>query len=438
MSTVSHRLAEVKAVADSIAGMRWGDIPLEPDEWPPALMGPIEQNAAAEGPPPVGPCRWTEDCCNYRQENGTPFYALYSMGRPLRSRHGATLADHKGLRAPAPSDIRGGPCHCTTTADGCDYTQENGSPFCGFCGPAHHNGIRCACPCQACDPSDSGWSSSDGELDAEAEFLDARHRCHQRKFDQRERRRMRSQLEAVSFAQSLQEHVTIQRDMFYDAREDDIAPGGRRRWMTQESKARQSPLLQGRRQQDNRCARTAWLVLMVSCFCLFAELGNGDQHESSGSGVDAAEDGGDPGDKMQAAHKRTDRPIAEVGTSDESRLHNADAAAAKWLKWQKTRDEVFGRAGNEHCTACSLFVFSVRSSDQLKTPVRLNTWDIQVPGTNSLVAGTWYVVPGTWYQVLGIWHQVPGTWYQAQGRWCQVLGNYQVQCTRYQVQCALY
>ena len=65
MSTVSHRLAEVKAVADSIAGMRWGDIPLEPDEWPPALMEPIEQNAVAEGPPPVGPCRWTEDCCNF-------------------------------------------------------------------------------------------------------------------------------------------------------------------------------------------------------------------------------------------------------------------------------------------------------------------------------------------------------------------------------------
>ena len=355
-----------------------------------------------------------------------------------RTQHGATLAVHNGLRPPAPSDIRGGPCHCTTTADGCEYTQENGSPFCGFCEPAHNNSIRCACPCQACDPSDSGWSSSDGELDAEAQFFDARHRCHQRKFDQRERRRMRSQLEAVSFAQSLQEHVTIQRDMFYDAREDDIAPGGRRRWMTQESKARQSPLLQGRRQQDNRCARTAWLVLMVSCFCLFAELGNGDQHESSGTGVDAAEDGGDPGDKMQAAHKKTDRPIAEVGTSDESRLHNADAAAAKWLKWQKTRDEVFGRSGNEHCTACSLFVFSVRSSDQLKTLVRLNTWDIQVPGTNSLVAGTWYVVHGIWYQVLGIWHQVPGTWYQAQGRWCQVLSNYQVQCTRYQVQCALY
>ena len=178
---------------------------------------------------------------------------------------------------------------------------------------------------------------------------------------------MRSQLEAVSFAQSLQEHFAIQRDVFYDATEYDIAPDACRRWVTQESIVRQSPLLQGRRQQGNRCARAAWLVLMVACFCLFEELGNGDQHESSGFGIDAAEDRGDPMDKMHAAQKRTDNPIAEVGTSDESRLPNADAATAKWLKWQKTRDEVFGWAANEHCSEYSLSLFGVRSLDHVNT-----------------------------------------------------------------------
>jgi len=173
---------------------------------------------------------------------------------------------------------------------------------------------------------------------------------------------MRAQLEAVSFAQSLQEHVAIQRDMFFDAREDDIAPGGCRRWMTQKtSTVRQEPLLRGGRLQGNRCAHTAWLVLMVACFCLFEDLGNGDRDDSSDLGVDADEDGNDPEDKMHAAQNRSDQSIAEVGLSDDTVLRSADAeAAAKWLKWQKTRDEVSGRAGNEHCSDCSCSVFGLR------------------------------------------------------------------------------
>jgi len=172
---------------------------------------------------------------------------------------------------------------------------------------------------------------------------------------------MRSQLEAAIFAQSLQEHCAIQQDMFYDAREDDVAPGGCRRWMTQKiNTARQDPLLQGGRLQGNHCAHTAWLVLMVACFCLFADLGNGDRDDGSDLAVDADENVDDLGDKMHAAQNRSDQPIAEAGLSDDTRLQSADAAAAKWLKWQKTRDEVFGRAGNAHCSGCSLFVFCVR------------------------------------------------------------------------------
>ena len=64
---------------------------------------------------------------------------------------------------PVPSDIRGGPCHCSVTQDGCLYLQEYGTPFCVYCNPTHYHDGQCACPCRACDPTGSDWSSNENE-----------------------------------------------------------------------------------------------------------------------------------------------------------------------------------------------------------------------------------------------------------------------------------
>ena len=75
--------------------------------------------------------------------------------------------------SPLPCDISGGPCHCKVTGLGCSYVQETGTPFCLYCDPTRHSEGRCSCPCRACDPTESDWSSSDdvGELISPARWL---------------------------------------------------------------------------------------------------------------------------------------------------------------------------------------------------------------------------------------------------------------------------
>ena len=63
--------------------------------------------------------------------------------------------------SPLPCDIRGGPCHCKVTGLGCSYVQQTGTPFCLYCDPTRHSEGRCSCPCRACDPTESDWSSSE-------------------------------------------------------------------------------------------------------------------------------------------------------------------------------------------------------------------------------------------------------------------------------------
>ena len=95
---------------------------------------------------------------------GTPFCASYSMGRCVRRRvhiqNVILTADVKGLQALARPDIGSNVCQCKITEVGCTYGKETGS-FCDYCNPLNSGGNRCACPCKACDPTQSDWSSSD-------------------------------------------------------------------------------------------------------------------------------------------------------------------------------------------------------------------------------------------------------------------------------------
>jgi hypothetical protein len=60
------------------------------------------------------------------------------------------------LKVTAPATL----CVCS----GCPYETEVGL-FCFYCDPKHHPtaGYRCICPCQGCDPSENGWTTSDDE-----------------------------------------------------------------------------------------------------------------------------------------------------------------------------------------------------------------------------------------------------------------------------------
>ena len=48
-----------------------------------------------------------------------------------------------------------GRCRCSKTESGCAYAQEFGSAFCIYCHPSTNSRNQCACPCPACDSSDS-------------------------------------------------------------------------------------------------------------------------------------------------------------------------------------------------------------------------------------------------------------------------------------------
>jgi hypothetical protein len=71
--------------------------------------------------------------------------------------HCKTEADKRQpLKVTAPATL----CVCS----GCPYETEVGL-FCFYCDPKHHPtaGYRCICPCQGCDPSENGWTTSDDE-----------------------------------------------------------------------------------------------------------------------------------------------------------------------------------------------------------------------------------------------------------------------------------
>ena len=92
---------------------------------------------------------------------------------------------------------------------------------------------------------------------------------------------------------------------------------------------------------------------MIACFCLLEDLGNGSPHEGRACGAAAEQAEDDAENKASAAQNESDRAVAEEGFSDDPRLRSACASPAKWLQWQKTRDEVCDRAGNEHCSDSS-------------------------------------------------------------------------------------
>ena len=89
--------------------------------------------------------------------------ALYAFITAMPSSSAAQPASQSpsSVAQPVPwSHISGGPCHCSVTG-GCAHEQERGSPYCFWCQPDHAPAGTCACPCQACDPEDVGWTSSD-------------------------------------------------------------------------------------------------------------------------------------------------------------------------------------------------------------------------------------------------------------------------------------
>ena len=271
------------------------------------------------------------------------------MGRLLRTQHGVTLADHRKPCRLASFDVGGFPGHCAMTEGARHDTHEKGMQFCALYSTGRRLHVQQGATLATRSSSDGEGEPfcalystgrrlhvqhgatlakqqecSDGEGDGGAVFLDARYRCHYRKFEQREGRRRRLQLEAVSFAQSLEEHFAIQRDVFYDVREDDHGPAWCRQCMFPKTNHNRVP--HGKRLQRNRCARTAWWVLMIACFCLFEDLGNGSPHEGRACGAAAEQAEDDAENKASAAQNKSDHAVAEEGFSDDTRLRSAGAS----------------------------------------------------------------------------------------------------------------
>ena len=104
--------------------------------------------------------------------------------------------------------------------------------------------------------------------------------------------------------------------MFYDVEEEDLLVRLSRPHAPKTSSGGRRTLLRAKDLQRNRCARRDWLVLLVSCFCLFRDSGADDRKKVSWAG--------------QSASESAD---VEVGPTDKRRSHESEATEGKWLKW---------------------------------------------------------------------------------------------------------
>ena len=234
--------------------------------------------------------------------------------------------------APRPAAIRHRPCHCRVTTSGCSYQQERGTPFCADCQPSRWSNGRCSCPCRACDPSDTDWSSSDHVSTKSISFRKVKHMCFQKKFEQRQRKRRHAERWNRHFDDCLEHHfVACQTDTFHDVEQS--TPASRTHHLQKNLR------LHNRRQnmkQSDRIHR--WLSLAVLLWFSFDVKRGVEQ------------------DEAPTCHKADEiclRRISERGSPITKAVGATDEM--KWLKWQKTRDDIFGHGQEPWCESWALF-----------------------------------------------------------------------------------
>ena len=243
-------------------------------------------------------------------------------------------------------------------------------------------------------PSEAGpCLATDEEGDGVSTFHDIHQPCFQRKFAQRERKRTRKERENTLFATSLREHAEVQQDIFYDATEDIIAEAAR---------GRKALPFAGKvsKKQNWRCRW--WLFWSTFCF----HWGNTaetheDEYGQERSETAEPQKGLEP-DACPVAPKKIPSPRAgteeeteesehEYITGDTSHVAQVNSEA-KWLKWSKTRDEVFG-AGVKSWDECWAFNL-IFASDACQKQVYL--WEVLAENKHIQFGMGLQAIPGDW------------------------------------------
>ena len=193
----------------------------------------------------------------------------------------------------------------------------------------------------------------------EDKYRDCRHRCFHRKFTQREHRKSNAKLEDAVFAEALKHHNDMQHNVFYDVEAADYAlVDGRSHYRNKPFSIQAGIGLQGKRLQRYRRARCEWLVSLVVCFCLY--------DRSPIEEINDATCARWMGELPTTAGAQRQQEIDSEGSStSQARRHNVGVTEEmKWLKWRKTRDEIFGQGQEPWCES---WAFSLIFGDGAST-----------------------------------------------------------------------